>query len=325
MQRTRIALLRGGSEDGFSVSLKTGASLLKSIDPADYEVVDVVITKAGEWLVRGQVRDPRSVLNQVDMVLIGLQGKSGEDGKVQRLIDTLGIPYTGSRAFPSLLTSNKAMTKDALKEHGVRTPDHMVVGRDVVPNLVGAVASIMALFGPMYVVKPISGGLSVGTMYADNALMLEQALRTSLSVYEQVLVEKFIEGPEATCGVIEKFRDQDLYALPVVEIQRDSPIFTHEEKYVNRKEHVCPGCLKLEEKKEIERLAKLAHTKLGLSHYSRADFIVGKDGIYFLETNSHPDIAVDSLFAQALEVVGSTHAEFIAHLLTLARGYKRGI
>jgi D-alanine-D-alanine ligase len=322
MQRMRVAVLRGGPSEEYEVSLKTGASVLRALDPKRYEVVDVVIGKDGEWLLRGIRRDPRDIFHLVDVVFVALHGAYGEDGTVQRLMDSTGVKYTGSRAFPSAIALNKPMTKDRMLTHGVKMARHMVIGRDVKDNLPGAVMAITELFGPRYIVKPLSSGSSVGTMFAESPIMLEQALRTALEVYDQVLVEEFIEGREATCGVVEKFRDKSHYALPPIEIRRQSEVWGYEAKYDGSVEEICPGNFSRAEKDEIERLALLAHETLGLSHYSRSDFIVAPDGIYFLEVNTLPGLTETSLLPKALEAVGCAYADFVEHLIKLAHTHR---
>lgn len=323
MQRTRVAVLRGGLGGEYELSLQTGAHVIRAIDSRSYEVLDVVISKAGEWLLRGIARNPQELLHQVDLVFIALHNICGENGPIQKILDASGVRYTGSQAFPSAIANHKTMTKDKLVAHGVKMPQHMIVGKDVLPNAAGAAASISTLFGPRYVIKPVTGGSSVGAMYAESTPMLEQALRTALAVYAEVIVEEYIEGREATCGVIENFRNQETYALPPVEISHTTPLFEYKQKYAADTEHECPSCLGQRDKEELERLARLAHIVVGASHYSRSDFIVAKDGVYFLELNTLPDIRESSLMARAVRAVGSTYVEFIAHLLTLASRRKR--
>ncbi len=318
MHRTRVAVLRGGPSEEYDVSLKTGEGVLGAIDRNRYEPLDIVITKAGDWLLRGMTREPRDILHQVDVVFIALHGAYGEDGQVQRLLDSAGVKYTGSGAMASAIALNKVMTKDHMLPHGVHVARHMVLDKDVRQNISGASASVAELFGPRYIVKPIASGSSVGTLFAESPLMLERALDTALSVYDRVLVEEYIEGTEATCAVVENFRDHARYALPPIEIANKKPVWGYEAKYDGSVEEICPGRFSFEDKKEIERLSLLAHEVLGLSHYSRSDFIVAKDGIYFLETNTLPGLTATSLVPKALDAVGCSYPAFIDHLITLA-------
>ncbi len=318
MHKYRIAVLRGGPSEEYDVSLRTGENVLAALDRERYEPLDVVITKAGEWLRHGRAYAPHDILGSVDGVFIALHGAYGEDGTVQRLLDTYHIPYTGSGAFPSAIALNKVMTKDRLAPMGVRMARHMLVNASPHTNIEGLTGSIAELFGPKYILKPASGGSSIGTRIAENKQALYLSLKKALEEYEQILVEELIAGREATCGVLNNFRGQSLYALPAIEIvpPSDASFFDYEVKYNGATAEICPGRFTHEEKEEIERLAKLAHEHLGLSQYSRSDFMVAPDGVYFLETNTLPGLSTESLLPKALDAVGCTYHQFIEHLLT---------
>ncbi len=317
MNKYRVAVLRGGPSEEYDVSIATGAGVLSAIDTDRYQPLDVVITKSGEWLLGGRVRTPQDIACSVDVVFLALHGAYGEDGTVQRLLDTLGVPYTGSGAFPSAIALNKAMTKDRLRDSGINMARHMLVNSDACSNIDGMAQSINELFGPRYVVKPVSSGSSIGTIIADNPHMLAAALRKSLGQYEQVLVEEFIAGKEATCGVLNNFRNQSIYALPVVEIipPQKAGFFNYEVKYNGETQEICPGRFSHAEKEEIERLAKMVHETLELSQYSRSDFIIRDDGVYFLEINTLPGLTPESLIPKALGAVGCSYQEFVHHLI----------
>lgn len=302
MQRYRVAVLRGGQGEEYDVSLRTGEHVLEALDRDLYDPLDIVITKSGEWLHQGRARAPQEVLGSIDLGFIALHGAYGEDGSTQRFFDTMHVPYTGSRAFPSAIALNKALTKDKLASLGIRMPRHMLVGSSARANTEGLIDSIGELFGPKYVLKPVRGSSSTGISIAENKQTLYAALGKALSEYEQILVEEFIEGREATCGVINDFRDQPLYALPVTEI-------------VPSQAEICPGRFALHEKEEIERIARLVHEVLELSQYSRSDFIVARDGIYFLEVNTLPELAIESVMPKVLESVGCAYKNFIHHLV----------
>lgn len=320
MQKTRVAVLRGGPSEEFDVSLKTGASVINAINADRFDVLDVVITKGGEWLLRGVVREPHEILQHTDVAFNALHGVYGEDGQVQRIMDKAGVRYTGSDAFSSAIAMNKVITKDRLSQLGINMARHMLVTSAAKGNLHGTARSISDLFGPKYVVKPVTGGSSVGTVCVGSELMLEKALDTALSVYDKVLVEEFIDGKEATCGVVEDFRHKKLYVLPPIEIvpPKDAGFFDYKVKYDGSTEEICPGRFTREEKDEIERMAEEVHQALELSQYSRSDFIVTRDGIYFLEVNTLPGLTAESLLPKALDAVGCSYKDFVHHLLTHA-------
>ncbi len=318
MSKTRVLVLRGGPSDEYDISLRTGNAVLTSLDQTRFEPLDVIITKGGEWLHEGKPRYPENILPAVDVVFNALHGAYGEDGTVQRLLDRYKVPYTGSGAYASSIAMHKTYAKDHLKELNVLLPEHYTVQRTTNANYHTLAHDIRARFGPRYVIKPIASGSSVGVILVLDTLLLGSALEKSLEHYQEVVVEEYIEGKEVTCGVIERFRDHEVYALPPIEI-RHAPkhqFFDHTAKYDGSTEEICPAQLSHAEKKSIESAAIEAHKKLNLNQYSRSDFILTRDGLYFLEINTLPGLTTESLFPKALSAVGSSHREFISHLIT---------
>jgi D-alanine-D-alanine ligase len=318
MMKTRVAILRGGLSDEYAVSLATGAAVLEAIDRNQFDPIDIVITKTGEWLIDGRVRYPEHVLQAIDVAFLALHGAYGEDGTIQRLLERFCVPYTGSKPMPSSVAFNKALTKNSLKNTDVKMAPHMVVSRDSINNTHMVAEKITDMFGPQYFIKPVASGSSVGTMMVKNTALLPQALKDALSLYEEVIVEPRIIGREATCGVVERYRDTPLYALPPIEIVPPikSEYFDATVKYSGETEEICPARFTHDVKQEIERVAKLVHSHLGLSQYSRSDFIVADDGIYFLEVNTLPGLTKQSLLPKAIDAVGGTYCDFLTHLLT---------
>ena len=325
MKRTRVAVLRGGPSSEYDVSMQTGAKVISTLQESPYFVKDVVVTKNAEWLVNGLVRKPEQVLMDVDVVFIALHGSYGEDGEVQRELERLRVPYTGSNPFSSNIAMSKALTKAMLREQGIKMPKHMRLTRNGVTDVARTAQSIATLFGPNYFVKPEKGGSSINTYLVKTELELPQVIKKALEESEDILVEERIIGKEATVGILENYRDEVLYQLPPVEIipPERSGFFAADVKYSGETDERCPGNFSRQEKDELSRLAKQVHQALKLSHYSRSDFIVANDGIYFLEVNTLPGLTPESLFPKAVDAVGGSYQELIAHLITLAQNSRR--
>lgn len=325
MHRIRVAVLRGGLSDEYKISLWSGASVLENIDTTRFDPIDVIITKSGEWLWNGKTYLPEHILRSVDVVFIALHGAYGEDGTVQRLLDRHNVPYTGSKAFPSNIAMNKILTKNFIKDIDVKVPDHVHITRDSLHDVGRISERIIDQFGPQYVIKPVSSGSSVGTMMIKNPLLLPQAITDALTKFEEIMVEVRIPGREATCGVIDRYRGADLYALPPIEIvpPAHAEFFSDAVKYTGETQEFCPARFSRAIKDELEHISKLVHKTLDLSQYSRSDFIIADDGIYFLEVNTLPGLTKESLLPKAIEAVGGTYTEFITHLLTDALMQKR--
>lgn len=320
MNKAHVAVIRGGPSEEYDVSLKTGSGVLSALIGSDYRTSDVVITRGGEWLIDGRVRTPEQALSSVDVVFNALHGTYGEDGQLQRLLDKLGVRYTGSGAYASALAMNKALTKEHLRDAEILLPQHMRLSRDGSSDIHRTSHSIGELFGPKYVVKPLAGGSSYGTLIVTGTAELAQALEATFKLYEDVLVEKYIDGREATIGVVEGYRGENLYRLPAIEIvpPPDVSFFNTEVKYNGSTQELCPGRFTREEKAEIERIGATVHQLLGLRHYSRTDVIVASDGVYFLEVNTLPGLTPTSLIPVAIDAVGGSYKEFVHHLLDRA-------
>lgn len=321
MHRLKVGVLRGGPSSEYDVSLKTGASVLQHLDQERYVPVDVFIDRAGVWHMRGIPAEPIRILQGCDVAFNAMHGEYGEDGTLQRLLETSGTPYTGSRALGAALAMNKTATKNVLAKFGIKMPRHQPVQRGA--DLATEGERLFNTMTQPVVVKPASCGSSVCVSIVRDPHAISDALESALSVSPQALVEEHISGSEATCGVLEDFRDEGIYALPPTEIipPKGHRFFNYEAKYGGESEELCPGRFSHEIKQEIETLARLVHEALGLRHYSRSDFIVHpRRGIYFLEVNTLPGLTEHSLFPKAAEAVGCTFPELIEHLVTLAHG-----
>ena len=315
-----MGVLRGGPSSEYEISLQSGGNILEALDPEKYEPRDLFISREGEWHQHGVAVSPERALEGVDVAFNVIHGGFGEDGTVQRILESLAVPYTGADALSSALAFNKQHTKDIVARAGVKVAHGMVVGPS--ENIEAQALEIFRSFPHPAIIKPVVGGSSVGTTIANNYHALEHGLGEAFKVAPKALIEEFIKGKEATVGVIEDFRGQKLYALLPVEIipPKKHGFFSYDAKYSGESIERCPGNFTEAEKTEMERLAKLVHKEMGLSHYSRSDFIISKRGIYFLEVNSAAAIGMtkESLFPKALSAVGSKVSEFVDHVIGLA-------
>jgi D-alanine-D-alanine ligase len=313
----RIAVVRGGPSSEYDISLKTGAAVLQSLKKLEYPYKDITITKKGEWLDNGFLRPPEKALDAVDVVFVALHGEYGEDGQIQRLLQRLKIPFTGSNALSSAIAFNKELTKRTLSEKGIKLAKHRRVGRDALTNLSSEIDYIRDTLQEELLVKAVASGSSIGVTYVPKREYLRDALTTMLSQYETVLVEEFIRGKEATVGVVESFRGHDIYALPPVEIipPHGLPVFSTDVKYSGETTYICPGRFSYEEKITMADIAIAAHRALHCSQYSRSDFIIKNGEVYFLEINTLPGLTEQSLLPKAAAAVGVDFATLVEHLI----------
>ncbi|MAZ67747.1 hypothetical protein CL652_03190 [bacterium] len=323
MSRINIAVLRGGPSSEYEVSLATGAAVVGSLSEAKYNVKDVLISRSGQWHMRGVPATPGQVLNDIDVVFVALHGEYGEDGKIQRVLETYAVPYTGSKVFGSTIAMDKGQTRKQIGNiDGIKMPHYVVLQNDqVAGDYKRAAEYVFRQFGPAYIIKPLRGGSSIGVAVANSVTNLSEALAAALESFDHVIVEQFIQGREVTSGVLENFRDEELYCLPPVEIllkQRDN-FWDYASKYDGSIEKICPGNLTEDHKHRIQEASREIHRRLGLAHYSRSDFMVAPTGIYFLEVNTLPGLTPDSLLPKSMEAVGVSFPEFLDHVIEQAR------
>lgn len=314
-----VAVLRGGPSSEHAVSLKTGASVIKALEERA-RPLDVFIDTRGVWHVRGIPVSPERALSSVDVVFNALHGEYGEDGTVQRILDRLGVSYTGSGALSSALAMNKILTKDVVRRAGIRVPNAVIL--TVSSDFENEMVRVFRSFPQPSVVKPSTAGSSIGVTLARNFNEFRRGVKEAFAHSKEVIVEEYVRGREATAGVIEQWRGKEIYTLPPVEIIPKSScvFFDYEAKYSGESEERCPGNFSMHESEELQRLAALAHEALGLRHYSRSDFIVTPKGIYFLETNTLPGLTEQSLLPKSLSAVGVPIADFLEHTINLAQG-----
>ncbi len=319
----KVGVLRGGPSAEHDVSLKTGENVLNFL-PDKYEGVDIVLNKDGYLSANGSPMKIQQLNYLVDVVFNALHGYFGEDGKVQQILNNLNLPYTGSGALSSSIAMNKVLSRDIFAKSGLKIPRAIVVKEDEPIN--EAAGKIFRTMNPFWVVKPASGGSSIGVTIARNFPELVGALKNAFKLDRAVIVEEYIKGREVTCGVLENFRDEECYALPVIEIvpPAERSFFDYECKYNGSTHEICPAPLDFQLKKEIENIARSAHKALGCNGYSRTDMIVSPacagrlPGIYLLEVNALPGLTSESLLPKSANAVGLEFPQLLEHIIDLA-------
>ncbi|MEN9405585.1 MAG: hypothetical protein RLY47_544 [Candidatus Parcubacteria bacterium] len=319
MSKLRVAVLRGGPSNEYDVSLKTGATVLKHLDREKYQPLDVFIDKNASWHVDGVVTNPLDLRHRVDVAWNALHGSYGEDGEVQRLLESIDLPYTGSGVVASAVAMHKAKAKEVFVRHGLSVAPGIEVELSVIDD--GDVREIFRTLPPPYIVKPVSSGSSVGMSVAHSISELHDALMRANEQSSNVLIESMVRGREATCGIIDGYRGEKFYALMPIEIvpPTDASFFDYSAKYSGTSQEICPGRFSREETNAIQEAARTAHEALGARHYSRSDFIVTPKGKpYILETNTLPGLTEESLVPKALAAAGCSLKEFLDHVIKQA-------
>ena len=244
-----------------------------------------------------------------DVVFLALHGDMGENGQLQATLDSFGIRYTGSGYVGSLLAMDKDLSKKMLVGAGVPTPAWTLV--DLACDLP---TDVPAGVGYPCVVKPCSGGSSVGVSMVDNAAQLADALQAAAKYERYVLVEKRIIGRELTVGIV------DGEVLPAIEIIPKEGFYDYANKYQGGKTlEICPAPIDDEIRDTAAALTRRAFDALRLGGYARFDWMLDEaGGLWCLEANTLPGMTPTSLLTQMAAAVGMDYDTLCEKLTLLA-------
>ena len=264
---------------------------------------------------RGPSRIGKNVLELCQLaecVFLGLHGADGEDGKIQAALDLLGVPYTGSGPLSSAMAMDKAVAKRIMESAGVRTPRwrEFSYREEDIPRLTEELPVPCA-------VKVVNGGSSIGVALPDKREELRKALQELAAFRTRVIVEEKIKGREITQPIL-----NDHY-MPAIEIvPPEGTYFDYVAKYQSGAEgakEICPARISEAEQKTIGEAALKFHRALGLSVYSRVDFILDDQGrAWCLEVNTLPGMTPASLIPKAAAVEGMSYEKLCEQIVLLS-------
>jgi len=305
VKRLRVALIAGGISGEREVSLKSGDAVEKALDRKKYEV---------------KRYDPREDLGlllkdggNIDLALILLHGRYGEDGSMQGLLDLLGIPYVGSGILGSAMAMNKRIAKSVFRTEGLLVADDVLLYRGEPYSS----DQILERLGASTVVKPASEGSSIGVTICHSKKELLKGIDTAFHHDEEVLVERFVNGKEMTCCVL---GNKSLEALPVIEIVPNPQytFFDYQAKYTpGATREICPARISRDETEAVQSCAVRAHRALQCRDWSRTDMILHEGKVYVLEINTIPGMTETSLVPLAASTAGMTFSQLVDRLIGL--------
>jgi D-alanine-D-alanine ligase len=304
----RVVVLAGGLTFEREVSLSSGTQVAEELARAG---VDAEVRDADAELLPGLAASP------ADAVFIALHGATGEDGSLRAVLDLAGVPYVGSPAAACRLAWDKPAAKSVVRSAGGTTPDWVALPHSTFRELgAGAVLDlIVARLGLPLMVKPASGGSSLGVQKVTRVEDLPAAMVSCFAYGDTVMVERFVEGTELAISVIDL--GEGPQALPAVELAPASGVFDYTARYTpGLTEYHTPARIPDDVAQRAAELAVTVHRVLGLADLSRTDAIVDADGrVHFLEVNVSPGLTETSMFPMAVEAAGHDLGELIAALL----------
>lgn len=306
MKKMRLALIAGGKSAEREVSLKSGDQVFRALNKDKYDIRRYdPLTDLGKLVQEAP---------DLDVALIIMHGRGGEDGTLQGMLDLLEVPYQGSGVLGSALGMNKELSKFLYQKAGLN------VARAIFFDMYEAPSpqEIVGQLGLPAVVKPVNEGSSIGVTIARTPEELQAGLEAAYRYDHRVLVEEFIKGTEVTGAVL---GNHDPLALPLVEIcpTESYAFFSYDAKYLpGASTEICPARLDPDLTRQAQAAAVAAHKALCCRGYSRTDMLVRDGRIYVLETNTIPGMTATSLFPQAAAAMGLDFPALLDKLIELA-------
>lgn len=308
MSALRVAVLKGGRSLERQVSLRSGARVEDALERLGHEVVGV---DAGHDLVR-RLREL-----EPEVVFVALHGREGEDGTVQGLLEALGLTYTGSAVGACMRCADKVLTKHALRDAGLPTPDWFAVGESAFKELgaADALPDIEERLAFPVVVKPANQGSALGVRFAATAADIPAALVAAFSYAPTVLLERHIDGRDLAVSVLGDA------PLPVVEAIPQGDRYDFEARYqIGRTAFTCPADLPTDMTARAQEIAVAAVTELGCRGASRVDLMVDQTTgeLTVLEVDTVPGLTDTSLLPLAADAAGLGFDALVGQMLATA-------
>ncbi|PQP84260.1 D-alanine--D-alanine ligase [Paenibacillus sp. PCH8] len=300
----KVGVIMGGTSSERDISLLTGQEMIANLDGSKYEVVPIELNSKRDLIDKSA---------GIDVALLALHGKYGEDGTVQGTLESLGIPYTGCGVLASSVCMDKDMSKQLIRHAGVLTGDWLQVSH---MEELSSIA-VQQLTYPV-VVKPNSGGSSIGTRIVHEPSSLPPAVKAALAWDDTVLIEQYIDGEEITCAIL------DGKMLPVISIRSNAAFFDYSSKYDDNGAEEQVVQLPADLYQRVEAAALACYKVLKCSVYARVDILIREGMPYVLEVNTLPGLTRNSLLPKSAAAAGISFAELLDTLIELSLKERSG-
>ncbi|SCI79517.1 D-alanine--D-alanine ligase [uncultured Clostridium sp.] len=293
----KIGVIMGGVSSEREVSIKSGSEVIKYLDKDKYEeIIPIVIDSK---------KDVIEKTKDIDFAFIALHGRFGEDGTIQGVLETLGIPYSGCNVLTSAVCMNKGLTKRLVKAVGINTAPWITVKSIKEIDY----EKIREMEYPVFI-KPNNGGSSVATFFVKDEESVENAVREGLKYDSEVMIEKYIEGEEITSFVL----NGEVFPTILIKANKGE-FFDYASKYDDGGANEEIVTLNDEMQKKVNNISREIWSLLGCKSYARIDMIVSNGIAYLLEVNTLPGLTKASLIPKSAEAVGMSFTELLDRII----------
>ncbi len=310
MSKKNVAVVMGGFSDEYKVSLKSGQLIYDSLDRDLYNVYKVVVLKE-EWYFLNENEEKLPInkgdfsvtlsdgaILKFDVCFNIIHGAPGENGELQGYWNAIGQKYTGCDFYKSALTFNKKDTLAVLAKYGIPSAKSFYLrkGENINED------TIVEELGLPLFVKPNQSGSSLGISKVKAKSELAAAIEFAFKEDDEILIESFLNGMEVSVGVID-YKGETI-VLGITEIVPHKEFFDYEAKYEGASEEITPARLDDETRYKVEKIAKHAYESLGMSGFSRSEYIIMDGTPYMLEMNTNPGFSPASILPQQAKIYG---------------------
>jgi D-alanine-D-alanine ligase len=317
MKPKKVWVLYGGESVERDVSIKSGTAIATALKNKGFEVREVDFKSRSEL--------PKIFASErPDIVYLGLHGTFGEDGTLQGYLETLGIPYTGSRVLSSATSMNKLVTQKLLKHHGLPIAKFVEATKN--GFLLDATLKEISL-AKKWFIKAASQGSTLGVFRYDPALVAEserkeafgEMCQQAFGLDNEIIIEEWIEGRELSIPVVNGT------AYPIIEIKPNSKYYDYKSKYTaGQTEYLCPAPVDEKITKKVQQVSEAVFHVMKCLDYARVDVMLKDSGeFYVLEINTLPGMTATSLVPKAAMAKGISFEDFVEMIVT--KSYERQV
>jgi D-alanine-D-alanine ligase len=317
-----VAVVMGGYSDESVISLRSGQLILNKLDKNKYKIFEVhlllddwsCIIDNEKFLINKAdfsfIKDNKAIL--FDVVINTIHGTPGEDGHLQSYLELLNIPYTGCNYYQSALTFNKRDTLSVLSKFDIPKANSLYFKKgDIIDGNI-----IVEKLGLPFFVKPNQSGSSLGISRVKLLSDLPKALEFAFAEDNEILIESLLVGTEVSVGVF-NFKGKTT-VVGITEIVSDNEFFDYEAKYQGKSKEITPARISENEIKLVNEYAIKVYESLGMSGFSRSEFIIMNGIPHFIEINTNPGLSPQSIFPQQVEIANLNMTDLLDNEIELA-------
>ena len=317
-----VAVVMGGYSGESVISLRSGQLILNSLDKSKYIPFEVHILLNDWYCIVDGIKYPinksdfsfikDSHIIKFEVAVNTIHGTPGEDGHMQAYWELVDLPYTGCNFYQSALTFNKRDTLSVLSKFNIPKANSIYVtkGDEIDGN------KVAAELGLPFFVKPNQSGSSLGVSMVSTLEDFQKALDFAFAEDNDILIESYLNGREVSVGVL-KYQGETK-VLGITEILSQNSFFDYEAKYLGKSEEITPARISQEVEIRIIETAKKVYESLGMTGFSRTDFIIMNDVPHFIEINTNPGLSPQSIFPQQAAYAKIDMANLLENEISLA-------